>query len=146
MSQNRYDALRNRIATEFSRTTTLTPTFGTGGGEKTLINLDDHTDTYALSARFEKFGPFNAVVVRNFGDADLTVYTNQERTASVTIPSGGNKAIRVLNRIPTRYVRYLRLEADGEVEDGDVEIYVGNEVDSVELSLLKMAGQLDVNA
>lgn len=143
---NRYDALRQRIARDFSRSATLTPEFAAGEA-KTLVNLDDHSDTFALSDRFEKYGPFNAVIVRNFSGSDVTVYVNAERTAFATVPSGANRAVRVLTRLPTRYVRYLRVEnEDGAnaISAGDVEIHVGNEVDSVELDLLKMAGQLDV--
>lgn len=144
MSQNRYDALRKRIDREFSRSVTLNPSL-TAGEQATVFNLDDHTDTYELDEPFEKFGPFNAITVRNRGDTDIRVYLNQERTAFVTIPAAEDTAVAVMNRVPSRYVRYLRVENldDANPNDG-VEMYVGNDVDSVELDLLKMGGLLDV--
>lgn len=145
-NQNRYDALRTRIAREFSRSVTLAPAF-TAAQAKTLVNLDDHESTYALDARTEKYGPFNAVVVRNMSASDIRVYVTPNRESYVTIPTGGNRAVRVLNRLPNRYIRYLAVEnLDGAnpISAGDVEIYVGNEVDSVELDLLKMGGQLNI--
>lgn len=142
----RYERLQDRLKNDFSRAQTLTPALSAGEA-KTLINLDDHRNSYALTERFQKFGPFNALYVQNFSSYDVRVYLNQERTVFVDIPASSNQSIPVLERIPFRYDRFLRVEnlnTSNAIAEGDIQIQVGNEVDGIELDLLEMAGELDV--
>lgn len=142
----RYDKLRRLISNEFSRALTLTPALAIEG-QKTLFNLNDHNETYAIPERFQKFGPYNSLYVRNFGNTDIRVYLNEQRNVFADIPASVGTAIAIFERIPFRYVPYLRIEnlsTTDPVAEGDVLIQVGNEVDSEELTILEMAGELNV--
>lgn len=140
---NRYDAIREKIARDFSRTVTVSPDLA-GGAIETVFNIDDHDETYMLDSRFEKFAPFNACIVNNQGNTDVKVYINKERTAFYTIGSG--ERVNIKDVMPQRYIRYLRISnEDGANANNDVELQIGTEVDSVELDVLKMAGQLDIS-
>lgn len=145
MTQTRYDKLRNKINREFTRSTTLSPAF-TAGERKTIFNIDDHNQNQELSNRFLKYGPFNAVTVQNVSSQDIRVYFGPERDTYITVPAGSNQARDVTTKVPKRYVRFLEIEnlGTGQIQAGDVEINVGNEVDSVELTLLRDSGILDV--
>lgn len=144
--ETRYDKLRSKIDRDFTRSTTLAP--GLSGGERRkLVDLDEHDSSFDLDARFEKFGPFNAVLVRNLSSVDVRVYLSRERDSYVTIPSDATQAVPVIESVPKRYVRFLEVEnlsGSTAVSAGDLEIQVGNELDSIELELLKDAGLLDV--
>lgn len=142
----RYDKLKRLIKNDFSRARTLTPALS-GGEQKTLFNLDDHTDTYEIPERFQKFGPFNALYVQNFSSYDVRLYLNPERTVFVDIPATSNQGIPVLSKVPFRYSSFLRIEnlnSNNSISSGDVQIHVGNEVDSEEMTLLEMSGLLNV--
>ena len=142
----RYERLQRWIKNDFTRSNTLQPQLD-AGESKMLVNLDDHSDTYALTDRFEKFGPYNVVSVRNFSSYDVRVYLNASRDSFVTVPASTNQAIPALERVATRYVSYVRVEnlnANNAISEGDLEIAIGNEVDSIELDLLEMSGMLDV--
>lgn len=143
--KNRFDKLRNAINQDFNRAVTLSPALS-GNERQKLVGLDDHTDTYAISDRLEKFGPFNAIYVRNFSAEDIRVYLTPDRSLYVTIAADSNQAIPVTERVPKRYVRFLEVENLGgnAISEGDLEIEVGNEVDSLEYELLTDAGLLDV--
>lgn len=146
MSRNtRYDRLKAKIDKDFTRATTLAPAIAANGRAK-LIDLDEHESSYALDSRFEKFGPFNAVRVRNFTASDIRVYVSGGRDSYVTVPGDTAQAVPVLEAVPKRYVRFLEVEElDGTAVDaGDVEVQVGNELDSVELTLMRDSGILDV--
>lgn len=143
---SRYDKFKNLIRNEFSRTRTLTPGLA-AGEQRTLIALNDHNDTFAIPARFEKFGPFNALYVQNFSSRDIRLYLNEDRSAFVDIAADSAQGIPVLSKVPYRYIDYLRIEnlnGSNSIAEGDVQIQVGNEVDSEELRLLEMSGMLNV--
>lgn len=145
-NDSRYDKLKNLISTEYSRATTLTPGLA-AGEQRTLIALDDYEDTFSLDARFEKFGPFNALYVRNFSDYDIRLYVAEDRSTFVDIPGGKDAQASALEAVPIRYVSYLRIEnlnGTNPIPEGDVQIQVGNEVDSEEMRLLEMSGLLNV--
>lgn len=143
---SRYDKLKKLISTDFSRAKTLTPGLS-GGEQRTLINLDDHNDTFAIPERFEKFGPFNALYVQNFSAQDVRLYLNEQRSVFVDIEGGTNQGLAALAKVPFRYFSYLRIENLSDstaISEGDVQLQVGNEVDSEELTLLEMSGLLNV--
>ena len=147
-NENRFDALRGRIRRRFSRSRTYSPEIA-AGESKLIFDIDDPENVG--NDDFLEHGPFNIATVRNFSDKELTVFATSNRKLSVRIPAapaGGAAESRVLSDIvPPRYLGYLRIRNEHETEDipeGDVEVQVGNEVDSVELDLLKMGGLLDV--
>jgi|AntRauMinimDraft_2_1070382.scaffolds.fasta_scaffold00195_11 hypothetical protein len=145
-TEGRYDKLKGLISREFSRARTLTPAVE-AGAQDTLISLSDFDSSFALPDQFEKFGPFNALYVRNFGDYDVRLFLNEDRSVYVDIPASSNQAVPVIEKVPIRYISYLRIENlnnNNAISEGDIQIQVGNEVDSEELTLLEMAGELNV--
>jgi hypothetical protein len=142
---SRYDKFKNLIRNDFSRSRTLTPGLS-ANEQRTLFNLNDHNDSYAIPERFEKFGPFNAIYVKNFSNRDIRVYLNEQRTTFVDVEGNTNQGIAVAEKIPIRYVDYLRIEnlSGNAISEGDVQLQIGNEVDGVELRLLEMSGLLNV--
>lgn len=139
----RYDALRNRIKTHFSRNRTYSVDTGSDSRE-VLFNLGD-PDAVG-NDNFLASGPFNFVTVRNFGDADARVYFSSDREVFVDVPasSGAVATLDAVDTIPKRYVSFVEVENLSGADPLDLEIQVGNTVDSVELDLLSMAGLLDV--
>lgn len=144
---NRYDALREKIAKDFERTKTIAPALAAG---ETIVFFDLNrpgaTGENELPARFEKFGPFNQVIVDNATSEDLRLYYSPDRNSAYhTMP--GTKDVLDSETVPYRYIRYFAIEnvGTGDIAAGDLEVHIGNQVDSVELEILKMAGQLNVN-
>lgn len=146
MSHNRYDSLREKVAKDFERTKTYAPALAAG---ETIVFFDlnrpGETGENMLEARFEKYGPFNRLFVDNETSEDLRLYFSPDRASAYhTMP--GTKDVLDSDTVPYRYIRYFAVEnvGTGDIAAGDLEIHIGNQVDSVELDLLKMAGQLDV--
>lgn len=142
----RFDKLREKLDEDFGRARTLSPAVDSGE-RKTLIHLDDHNDSYALPARFEKYGPFNAVTVRNFSKADIRLFLNPSRDLYIDIEADNGATTPVLRDIPKRYLRFLEIEnlsGSEDVSEGDVQLIVGNRIDGVEFDLLEMSGLLNV--
>lgn len=140
----RYDRLRRRIERQFTRGKTFTPAIEAGGSEL-LFDLSQYGERDADG--FLAMGPFNFVTVRNFSNQDIVVYPRSDRQVSVQIPASSNQAIPVSERIPRRYVSYLRIEnqnGSNAISAGDVEVQVGREVDGVEYDLLEAGGMLDI--
>lgn len=141
----RYDALRNRIKTHFSRNRTYSVDTASDSRE-VLFNLGDPeavgNDSFLAS------GPFNHVSIRNFGAADVRLYFSHDRELFVDVPasSGAVSSLDGIEQIPKRYVSFLEVENLSGTDPADLEIQVGNAVDSVELDLLEMSGLLDVEA
>ena len=153
MSQNRYDALRTKIARDFARAKTFTPAISDGGGSEQIFDLNDPENVG--NDRFLKFGPFNYVRVQNFSGSAVRVYFDKAQTLYTEVDGvtgRGNKGNREVSaEIPVAYVSYLRIEnlaassdGTGDIADGELLVQVGNEADSVALDLLKMGGQLNV--
>lgn len=143
----RYDRFRDRIRRRFSRSTTFTPAIAFGESELIfdLSNVEN-----VGNDEFLENGPFNYVSVRNTADANLRVYLSNDLQTYIDVQgTTGSPNNRIATeRIPRRYVSYLRIEnlsPDTDVTEGDVQVQVGNEVDSVELDLLKMSGLLNVS-
>lgn len=149
MAKNtRYDKLRNRLRTDFSRTRTYSPAIG----------VDDSTLVFDLSDpdnigndSFLEAGPFNFVSVRNATENDIRLYLRSDRSVYVDVAaqSGtGDNPVIATSAIPLRYVGYLRVENLGtdEISEDEVQIQVGNEVDGVEMDLLGMSGLLNIKA
>lgn len=142
----RYDKLKNKLQNDFQRATTLAPALS-AGEQKTLIALNDHNDSYSITERFQKYGPFNAVYVQNFSSYDVRLYLTESREVYVDIPASTGTGVAALQKVPLRYIDYLRIEnlnGSNAISAGDVTIQVGNEVDSEELTLLEMSGLLNV--
>lgn len=143
MAKNtRYDALRNAIERDLTFSQTFAPALS-GGESELLVNVSD--PDFQANDRFQKYAPFNSVTVVNRSSAAMRVYLSSDRTTYVDVPAG--ETANVLERTPKRYIRFLRVENKADataINDGEVEIQVGNAVDSVELDLLKMSGLLDI--
>jgi len=140
----RYDRLRQRISRQFSRGKTFTPAIASGSSAL-LFDLSQYDERDKDG--FLEMGPYNFVTVRNFSNQDITVYPRSDREVSVQIPAAANQAIPVSERIPRRYISYLRIEnesSNNSISAGDVEVQVGREVDSIEYDLLEAGGMLDV--
>lgn len=148
MSKNtRYDKLREKLKTEFSRSRTYAPDVSAGStslvfdlADPENIGNDSH-----LAA-----GPFNYVSVRNTSADTVRVYLRNDLEVFVDVsPPSGSGANRVVatERIPLRYVSYLRVENTGtaDIADGELTIQVGNEVDGIEMDLLEMSGLLNID-
>ena len=143
----RYDRLRDRLRQDYTRSRTY-ENGSLGAGETELIFDLSDPDNIGNDSHLEA-GPFNYVSVRNTSDETIRVYLRNDLSIFVDIapPSGvGGRRTVVTERIPLRYVGYLRIENDGDdpVDPGEVTLQVGNEVDSVEYSLLESSGLLDI--
>lgn len=144
---SRYEALREIIADEFGRSRTLSPALA-AGEQKTLINANDHDDTYAVPEHFEKFAPFNTITVMNYSTtSDIRIYLNESRNLFIDVAQDSPSGVAAIQKVPHRYIDYLRIEnlsGTDAISEGEVLIQVGNEVDSEELTLLEMSGELNV--
>ena len=140
--ENRYDALRDRIRRQFTRTKTYTVELAADEAE-TVVFIDD--PDFVGNDDFQVHGPYTHVRASVLDGEDVTAFTRSDRSANVSLADTAGQRNLILNdQTGQRYIGYVRLENNDSGAPATVELQVGTKVDSTELSLLKMSGLLDI--
>lgn len=142
-SDTRYDRFREVLRQDFTDSRTYTPALASGE-RAVILNIAD--PEFVGNDSFLEKGPFNSIYVRNLSVEDITLQFDRDRDTTFTIP-GEKDQVDAVDTLPRRYIGFLTVTNEGAnpIAEGDLEIHIGNEVDSLELELLKMSGLLDVS-
>lgn len=138
--ETRYEALKDRLRRQFSRSKTFSIDLAPGETE-TVIHIDD--PEFVENDDFQEHGPFNHVRVW-VEDGEATVYPRTNREAFYVATRNGTGPARNLEDVfGKQYFGYLRIEAD-ETDGFTGRVHIANSIDSNELELLKMSGLLNL--
>lgn len=135
-NRNRYQRLTDRLRRKFEKFRTESVTVSANGREL-IANADDE-DWFGDNEPFSNFAPYNTLTVDNDGSTTVRVYLDRRQKWFFDVQGGESRALEI-----PAYFAYLSLE-EQDGTDADVEVMYGRMVDSREMRLLEMSGELNI--
>lgn len=137
----RYDQLARLIRRDFEKAQTLTNDSLSANESDILVNADSE-DWRSNNSTFAQYRPYNTVTVDNTSGEDVQVFLDRNQNLWMTVEAGEARTLDA-----DFYFTFVEVEnqsGSNTIAADDVEVTVGRMVNSRELRLLEMAGQLNI--